>query len=170
MAFVTVEVSSVASPDNWTLAAGASKVAAVSLPDDDASTYINSGGTTNTVQTFTLSPPLSPGDIITAITLVARISRPSSNVNHVIGYSFTPQGGGVQAGESGTLVAFAGWNNETYNHSGLSVAWGSGMTIYIKNTQNRDMWLSTFSALITYTPGANGQPARTMHQFRLRRS
>lgn len=158
MATTTASPDGTTSPDNWTLAAGASKVAAVALPDDDATTYLNSGTTIDTVQTFTVTPSgISSGDTITQIDIAHRHRKnpAGSNVDHVTGYSFTPQGGGTQTGESGTFVA-ASWDTNTYTHSGLSVLWGSGLTLYIKNTQARDMYLSTISVTITYTPGGGG--------------
>lgn len=171
MSTTTPTPTGTTSPDNWTLTAGASKVAAVATPDDDATSYLSSGTTTDTVQTFTYSPSLSTGDTITQIAITARTNRAGSNVNFVLGYSFNKNGGGTQSGESGTLVAVAGWNNDTYTHSGLSAVWGSSLTVYIKNTQNRDMRLTTLTVTITYTPGGGGgstQPPRTMHQIRMR--
>lgn len=161
MATTTLSPDGVTTPDDWTLAVGASKVAAVASPDDDATSYINSGTTINTVQTFTVTPTgIAVGDTITQIDITHRHRRnfSGSNVNHVTGYSFTPQGGGTQSGESGTFVS-GGWTTDTYTHAGLSVLWGSGLILYIKNTQARDMYLSTISVTITYTPGAvSGQP------------
>ncbi len=170
MATITPTPTGVTSPDNWALTAGASKAAAVAAPDDDDTSYLSSGATTNTIQTFTFSPGLFTGDTVTQFAITVRTNRSSNNVNFVVGYSFDKDGGGTQSGESGTLVAVAGWNNDTYTHSGLSAVWGSNLTVYIKNTQNRDMKLTTLTVTITYTPGGGGstQPVRTMHQFRLR--
>lgn len=156
MATTTASPDGTTSPDNWTLAAGASKVAAVALPDDDITTYLNSTTTINTVQTFTVSPALTVGDTITEITLTARLSRDTQNTNVTIGYSFTPNGGGTQTGTSGTIQATVTWTDYTYTHSGLSVVWGSAMTIFIQNIQARDARLTSFYVTITYTPGAGG--------------
>ncbi|MBP6786278.1 MAG: hypothetical protein KA170_01715 [Candidatus Promineofilum sp.] len=170
MATTTTQASGTTSPDDWTLAAGATKAAAVNQPDDDATTYLRSTTSNNTVQTFTLTPALSSGDTITAITLTARMSRTSQNTDFVIGYAFTPSGGGTQTGESTTQTSTATWTDFTYTHSSLSVLWGSGLTLYIKNVQAREARISTFYATITYTPGSGGstQPPRTMHQMRMR--
>ncbi len=170
MTTVTASPDGTTSPNNWTLAAGASKVAAVALPDDDVTTYLKSTTTNNTVQTFTVSPALTVGDTITEITLTARMSRTSQNTDFVIGYSFTPNGGGTQTGTSGTLIAVDPWTDYTYTHSGLSVVWGSDLTIFIRNIQAREARLTSFYVTITYTAApVNDQPARTVHQFNLRR-
>lgn len=169
MTTTTAQANGVTSPDNWTLGAGASKTAAVNASDDDDTSYIASGTSSNTVQTFTVSPSLASGSTITQIQVRARHRRPpaGSNANFVIGYSFTPDGGGTQTGESGTLVATISWASDTYTHSSLSVTWGSGLTIYAKNTQNREVWLSTLEITITYTPPAGGTAvAVIMHHLR----
>ncbi len=170
MATTTAQVTATTTPSDWNLAAGASKVAAVTQPDDDITTYLNSTTTNNTVQTFTVSPALTVGDTITQIVLTARLSRDTQNTNVTIGYSFTPNGGGTQTGTSGTIQAVAAWTDYTYTHSGLSVVWGSAMTIFIQNIQARDARLTSFYVTITYTPGSGGstQPPRTMHQVRMR--
>ncbi|MEZ4541961.1 MAG: hypothetical protein R3C43_18460 [Chloroflexota bacterium] len=171
MSTTTTQVNGTTTPNDWTLSAGASKQVAVNQPDDDDTTYIDSGSSSNTVQTFTLSPSLSTGDTITEIVIHARVKRTGgSNANHVFGYSFTPQGGGTQTSESGNNTATNTWADESYAHSGLSVLWGSDLTIYIKNTQARPMALTTFYVVITYTPGGGGstQPPRTMHQMQMR--
>lgn len=172
MSTETVQATGTTTPNNWTLGAGASKQAAVNTPDDDATSYVNSGATINTVQTFTLSPAaLTAGDTVTQMAVNVRYKRGgASNVDFVAGYSFTPSGGGTQTGESGTLTGTTSWQSSTYTHSGLSVVWGSGLTLYCKNTQARDCQISTLDVTITYTAGSGGgtQPPRTMHQFRLR--
>ena len=170
MATLTAQVAATTTPSDWNLAAGASKVAAVTQPDDDLTTYLNSTTTNNTVQTFTVTPALSVGDTITQIVLTARLSRDTQNTNVTIGYSFTPNGGGTQTGTSGTIQAVNTWTDYTYTHSGLSVVWGSAMTIFIQNTQARDARITSFYVTITYTPaaGGSGQPPRTLHQVRMR--
>lgn len=157
MSTTTPTPTGTTSPDNWTLGAGASKAAAVTAPDDDDTSYIDSGGSANTVQTFTYSPSLSTGDTITQIDITVRSKRTGGqNANHVFGYSFTPNGGGTQTQESGNNTATNTWADNSYSFTGLSVVWGSGLTVYVKNTQNRSMAVTTVSITITYTPGAGG--------------
>lgn len=164
MAVTTVQVSGTTTPDNWVLAAGASKVAAVSAPDDDTTSYIRSTSTEQTYQYFTCSPSLNTGDTITQIVLRARARRGgANNAQFRIGYTFTPQGGGTQTSESGVseLIATASYADYTHTHSSLSVLWGSGLQIWIRNAQPREVELTTFEIEITYTPvdTGDGQPA-----------
>ncbi len=171
MSIETIQANGTSSPDDWTLAAGASKPAAVNQPDDDAASYVSSGMITNTEQQFTLSPAaLAVGDTVTQIDIVARGRRPgaSSNANFVVGYQFALQGGGNQTGESGTHSTTATWTDFSYSATGLSALFGGSLVLYVKNTQARDAWITTLYCTITYTPGGGGQPARTVHQFRLR--
>lgn len=172
MATETVQATGTTTPNDWTLGAGASKHVAVNSPDDDNTSYVNSGTTIDTVQTFTLTPAiLTTGDTITQIDVNFRYIRDhGSNASFVVGYSLTPNGGGTQTGESTTQTATTSYQSGTYTHSGLSVVWGSGLTLYCKNTQARNLRISTLEAVITFTPGGGGssQPLRTMHQARMR--
>ncbi len=172
MSTETIQVSGTTTPNDWSLAAGASKAAAVNQPDDDVTSSINSGTTINTTQTFTLSPAaLAGGDTVTQIDIVARGRRPGagSNANFVVGYAFALQGGGAVTGESGPFTTTATWTDFTYSEGGLSAVFGGSLTLYVKNTQAREVWITTLYCTVTYTPaGGAGQPARTMHQFKLR--
>lgn len=170
MATTTTQANGVGATDNWTLAAGASKTVAVNQPDDDATSYIQSGTTTNTYQYFTCSPALTAGDTLTQIVANARCRRGgASDCTFRIGYEFTPSGGGSQTGESGAgvLEALNAWNNFTFTDSGLSVVWGSGMTFWIRNTQGRQLHCTTLYLEITYTPVAGGGVLRLTQQARL---
>lgn len=173
MPVITVQAAGTTTPDDWTLAAGASKVAAVNQPDNDATSYIQSGTTTNTYQYFTCSPALTAGDTLTQIVVNARCRRGgASDCTFRIGYAFTPSGGGSQTNESaaGALEALSAWGNFTFTDSGLSVVWGSGMTFWIRNTQARQLHCTTLYLEITYTavssggsagPLVNGTPLRS---------
>ncbi len=157
MAIAYVEASGTTAPDDWTLQAGASKVAAVSGADDEATSYIRSGTTSQTYQTFTCIPALATGDVITNMTVHARCRRGGANdCAFRIGYSFTPSGGGTQTGESvlNALTAGVNWTDFTFADGPLSVVWGSGLTIWIRNTQSRNLDCTTIYAEITYTPAA----------------
>ena len=159
MATITVAASGTTTPDDWTLSAGGSKVLAVAQPDDDATSYLASGTTSSTYQWFTCSPGLGAGDTITEIVLRIRARRGGANdCNVAIGYSFTPDGGGTQAAESGNLLTVTAWGDFSFTSSGLSVVWGSGFRLSIRNTQARNAHLTTFYAEITYTAAAAGQP------------
>ncbi len=167
MATTTAQVSGTTAPDNWVLAAGASKVVAVNQPDDDATSYVVSTTTTGTVQWFTCSPALAGGDVVTEVIVRGRVKRGGSyDCNFTLGYQFALNGGGTQSGSSaaGSLVAIAGYNNFAYTHSGLSAAFGSGLVLWIRNDQAREIDLTTLYADITYTP-VEGQPAAIRGRF-----
>lgn len=152
MTTLTVQADGVTTPDNWVLVAGASKAAAVNTPDDGSTSCVRSTTTANTVQTFTCTPALPSGATISQVAIRARAIRNGTlDANFVMGYSFTKQGGGTQSGESTTKTASTPYADHTYTHSGLSANWGSGFTFYVKNTQTREVKLTTFEVEFTYT-------------------
>lgn len=165
MATEVCAMAATGTPNNWTLGAGASKVAAVAAPDDDDTTYINSGTVDETEQRFTVSPSsISVGDTITQIDIAARNLRDhGSNPLFVLGYTFTPNGGGTQTGESTDITSTTTWKTDTYTHSGLSVVWGSSLVVWIRNTLARNMRCSTLRITLTYTPAAGGMPVKAMY-------
>lgn len=157
MAVITVQANGVTTPDDWSLVAGASKSAAVNQPDDDSTSYVGSGTTSGTYQYFTCAPALTTGDTITQVKLYCRAQRGGVNdTTFRIGYTFTPNGGGTQTNEvaAGVLTAVTAWGDFDYTDSGLSVVWGSGFQFWVRNTQGRDLHVTTFYVEITYTPGA----------------
>ena len=160
MATTTAEVNGTTTPNDWTLTAGVSKQAAVSSPDDDAASYIDSSNTSGTVQAFTVTPALNQGDTIAQIDINVRAKRGGTlDANYVVGYSFTPQGGGTQSGQSATLTAGTNWTSPTFTDTGLSVPWGSNLAINVRNTQGRRVLVTTLTITITYTPGPTGPAA-----------
>ena len=160
MAVTTAEVNGTITPDDWLLAAGVSKQTAVNSPDDDAASYIDSTNTSATVQTFTVTPALNQGDTITQIVITLRAKRGGTlDANYVVGYRFTPQGGGVQSQESSTFTAITNWAGFTFTDTGLAVPWGSNLTVNVRNTQGRRVLITTLNLTITYTPGPTGPPA-----------
>ena len=160
MAVITTEVNGTTTPDDWTLAAGVSKQAAVNSPDDDTASYIDSTNTSGTIQTFTVAPALNQGDTITQIEINVRAKRGGTlDANYVVGYSFTPQGGGSQSGQSTAFTAGTNWSNTTFTDTGLAVTWGNNFTSNIRNTQGRRVFVTTLNLTITYTPGPTGPAA-----------
>ena len=172
MAVTTAEVNGTTTPDDWTLAAGASKQAAVTSPDDDTASYIDSTNTSGTIQTFTVAPALNQGDTITQIDINIRAKRGGTlDANYVIGYSFTPQGGGTQSGQSSTFTANTNWNSNTFTDPALSALWGSNLTVNVRNTQGRRVLVTTLNLTITYTPGPGGPAAGVFaHRHRMQLS
>lgn len=162
MAVITVQANGVTTPDNWSLGAGASKWAAVNQPDDDASSYIASGTTLDTYQWFTFAPGLSAGDTITQIVANVRARRGgASDARFLVGYRFTPSGGGTQSEESGLpssgyFEATASFGNFSRTFSVPGVVWGSNLALWVRNTQSRNVHVTTLYVEITYTPVAGG--------------
>ena len=167
MTTITVQMAGTTSPDNWELVAGASKQAAVNQPDDDTTSYIRSGTTIDTHQTFTCSPALVAGDTITAITIYARCRRGgASDANFRVGYAFTPSGGGSQTAESAGLTGTTNFADFNFSATGLSAVWGSGLTFWIRNTQARQVHCTTLYAEIVYTPAPTGDGQPTVARTR----
>lgn len=157
MATITVQASGTSTPNDWTLEAGASKQVAVNQPDDDATTYIQSGTTSGTAQWFNCSPALSVGDVITAVTVYVRAKRGgASDCNFIMGYEFQIQGGGTRSGESagGSLTATTNYADYSYNDTAPNDAFGSAFKFHIRNTQARNLHVTTLYVEIVYTPAA----------------
>jgi hypothetical protein len=173
MATTTAQAVGTTTPDDWTLGAGASKPAAVNSPDDDASSYVQSGTTIDTYQTFSCSPALSAGDVITQIVGVVRARRGgASDARLLIGYRFTPQGGGAQSEESGLpssgyFEATSSFQTFSRTFSVPNVLWGSSFEIWVRNTQSRNVHVTTLYAEITYTPVATGDGQPMVARARL---
>jgi hypothetical protein len=172
MAVTIAEVTGTTTPNDWTLSAGASKPEAVHSPDDDATSYIDSSTTSGTVQTFTVTPVLNQGDTITQIAVAVRAKRGATlDANYAVGYSFTPQGGGTQSGQSVTFTAEANWGTSFFTDSSLSVLWGSNLTVNVRNMQARRVLVTTLTLTITYTPGPSGPAAGVVaHTHRIQLS
>lgn len=155
MATATIQATGVGSTSNWTLAAGASKQVAVNSPDDDLTSYVNSGTTINRVQQFTGNTTGIPiGSLVTQVDVVYRVMRGgASNATFTVGYVFNTDSG-TQTGTSGSLTSTASWTGGTYSHSGLSAYWNGTLIWNIQNTQARDVRCSTLYVTITYTPKA----------------
>src|SRR5438105_8780809 len=74
MATETLQVSAVSSPDQWSLIAGANKVAAVNQPDNDGTSFIRASADDLTQQ-YALSntSTVGAGDTINSVTIWARL-------------------------------------------------------------------------------------------------
>lgn len=162
MATTTAQPTGTASPDDWpTLVGAATKYEACQSPDDDVTSYVSSSATINQIQTFTGTPPtIATGDTVTQVVLTIRAIRGAAGTTNLrIGYAFNIDGGGTQSGLSGSLTTTDGsWATLTYTHSGLSAAWGGGLSWYVETLNARLTRASTFTVELTYTP-AGGKPA-----------
>jgi hypothetical protein len=147
------------SPDDWTyaLAGAATKYEACQTPDDDDSSYIESGAVNGQRQTFTAAPSgIATGDIVTQVDIIARWKQAASNPpSGRIGYAFDIHGGGSQSGTSPTVSGITtSYQSDTYTVSGLSVAWGGNLTFFAECALSRRIRLTSLTAVITYTPAA----------------
>lgn len=158
-----IQVDAVIAPDDWTLGAGASKVAAVQSPDDDDTSYINSGTSAGTQQWFTMANPaaIGAGDAINSVSITARCKRGgATSANYRAGCNVS---GGTQAdGVNRTAGASYADTTETFALNPDAGAWTfsdlEGLRIGIAILQTRDVRCTSFYVTIDYTPA--GQPAR----------
>lgn len=169
MATLTVQATGVGATDDWILAAGASKAAAVNSPDDDDTSYISRAASQATQEFTGNTSSIPAGSTITQVEVFYRLRRDgANNVNFDVGYAFTPQGGGSQSA-FGSSAAASSYASGSFQDTGLNVLWGSDFVFFVRNTQNRAIACTTLYAVITYTPpAAAGKPTHAMHYFRLR--
>lgn len=139
------------------------------MPNDDATSYLNSGTTTNTIQYFTTTPSIPAGATISDVQILGRIKRGgASDCTLRVGYLFILAGGETQTGESdaGALTATTNYSDISYSHTGLSAIWGAALVFWIRNTQNRSIHCTTLYAQITYTyTPPTGYPVATRARY-----
>jgi len=150
----TLVCDAVGTTDNWTLAAGSTKVAAVATDDGDTS-RIESGTTSDTIQQFTLANPtaIASGDTINSVTLYAVCKRggtPPGNytVSAVLG-------GNTSDGTSRTSGASYAATSETFTTKPGGGAWTltdvNNLVLQIRNTQTRNILATQLYAVVDYT-------------------
>jgi hypothetical protein len=153
----TLVCDAVGSTDNWSLAAGSTKVAAVATDDGDTS-RIESGTTSGTIQQFTLANPanIASGDTINSVTLYAVCKRggtPPGNytVSAVLGANTTD-------GTSRTSGASYAETSETFSARPGGGAWTltdvNNLVLQIRNTQTRNILATQLYAVVDYTVAA----------------
>ncbi len=156
MAQETLQVDAVGATTNWTLGAGASKVAAVNTPDDDDTSYIASGTTSGTTQQFTVANPsqVSANAVINFVRIVARCKRGGAqNCNFVVStvLSASSTDGASQTG----ATSYANTQDDFTTKPGGG-SWTltdlQNLEIKIRNTQARDLRCTTFYVIVDYTP------------------
>ena len=92
MASEVLQVTTVDSPDQWLLGAGANKVVAVNAPNDDYTSYIISSNA-NDKERYVLADPvvIKASDVISSVTVRARCIRggadTTARVNLILGGS-----------------------------------------------------------------------------------
>src|SRR3972149_10602030 len=78
MPTVTLEPSSIGTSDQWTLSGGANKYAAVTLPDDEATTRIQST-TDSDRQDFIMEDMPADANVINSFSMTTRASESAAN-------------------------------------------------------------------------------------------
>jgi hypothetical protein len=149
--------SATASPDNWTLNAGASKVAAVAT-DDGGTTYIRSSTTVPTMQAFELADPkfIQPGDPISSVTLRSTAERSGSG-----GTSFrtaTVLGANTDYASSHGVGSSYNDFEDIFNSRPGGGAWTSTDVLNAKmliENVNRSVDCTKFDALVTFLGSTN---------------
>jgi len=148
-------LSAVGSPDEWTLGSGSTKVIACQTPDDDNTTYINTGTTAGLIQMFALTDPAEIGadDPIDSVKVRFRYIRagtPGSYVRcRLVTGDGTLNGTAVQAGAS-----YAN-RTEKFDEKPGGGAWTlsalNGLTAGVEFTSgNKDMRVTTIEVIAYY--------------------
>ena len=146
----------VSGSDNWTLVAGASKVAACQSPDDDSSSYIQSGTSAGTAQRFTLADPAEIGssDTINAVTLRIRHQRGSTPAGTIRGVIYL--GGAQSAGTTATTSASWVDQSDSFSSRPGGGAWTladlSSLEVAVQNGLARNVYCSTVEIVVDFTP------------------
>ena len=154
-----------ASPNNWTLAAGATKQVAVAPPNDDIITYITSTPTNNTQQQFVMTDPVSigAGDTINSVSVITRMHRGGSNnvsflMTYVVGANTSP-GAGANIGTT-TWTDFT----ETIGRP-TGGSWTltdlNNLEVRMQNTQGFQLQCSTLTVSIDYSTTTTTTSAST---------
>lgn len=175
MATETVTVASLTTDNaNWTLAAGASKLAAVQSPSDSATSYISCapGVANSNFLVFTVAAPsvIQSGDTISNCRVEIERRRGTSGGNG-IGASFrlivngTLDGGTRSTGSyTSTAWATGGSNIATNPVSGVAWTYSDANNLSLRilcsaTPTTASMDISTITVIWTYTAGAANQTA-----------
>ncbi|OLE52111.1 MAG: hypothetical protein AUG51_19330 [Acidobacteria bacterium 13_1_20CM_3_53_8] len=158
MAQETLQVASISTPDSWTLGAGASKVVAVNTPDDDDTSYINSGATSGTTEQFNVtdSSAIGASATINFVRIVARTkkggSQTSTYVVSVVLSGNATDGASQTSGNS----SYSTTQDDFATRPSVGGAWTladvNALQIKIRNTQARDLRCTSFYVIVDYTP------------------
>ena len=146
----------VSGADNWTLVAGASKVAACQSPDDDSSSYIQSGTSAGTTQRFTLADPSEIGssDTINVVTLRIRHQRGITPAGTIRGVIYL--GGAQSSGTTATTSASWVDQSDSFSSRPSGGAWTladlSSLEVAVQNGQTRNVYCTTVEIVVDYTP------------------
>lgn len=161
--------------DDWALGAGSDKVSAVQTPDDDDTSYINSGTTAFTAQRFTFSNPVSigAGDTINSVTYKVRAKRGGAE-NATL--RFAAIAGSDTHGQTDvtTTSSYQDFSSAAQTTAPDGGAWTlddlNNIGPRVENRQARDVRVTTITAVVDYTPAAPAASVpEAMNSYRQRR-
>lgn len=160
MATETLAMSATSTPNNWTLGAGADKVAAVAANDDDTS-YINSGGTNGTQQQFAVADPsvLADADTISSVAVRATCKRGgSNNANYIV---TVVVGANTTDGATQTSTSAYAQTTDTFATDPAGGPWSksdvTALEVRIRNAQARDVRCTQLDVVVTFTVADTGR-------------
>lgn len=141
-------------PDNWTLGAGASKVAAVALPDDGDTSYINAA-VNNTEQKFQVAAPavVTAADVINFVRIVT-VGRSISLLSTFLTKLFYSASTATSASHTNVPTSYT-----TYNDDFALAPDGGAWTLTklqnlfasVRMAANRDMRVTSLYVVVDYS-------------------
>jgi hypothetical protein len=158
MAQETLALTATTTPDNWTLGAGASKVAAVATPDDGDTSYINNA-VNNTEQKFQVAAPavVTTNDLINFVRIVtvARSTSTLASFFTKLFYSASTSTGTTRTNVPTSYTTL----NDDYAFAPDGGAWTltklQSLFASVRMAANRDMRVTSLYVVVDYTAGQN---------------
>ena len=158
MSTENLAMSATGTPNGWTLNAGATKMAAVALPDDAGTTSISSGATAETIQEFTVgntTGAVASDALISSVQIVCRARRGALEVADANFLLTVEVGVNAIDGSSHTAgAAFADFTDSFLSKPGGG-AWSKAdvddLVLRVRNTEAQDVEVTTLYVVVTYT-------------------
>lgn len=158
MAQEILALTATTTPDNWTLGAGASKVAAVALPDDADTSYINNA-VNNTEQKYQVAAPavVTANDAINFVRIVT-VARSTSTLASFLTKLFYSAGTSTSSTHINVPTSYT-----TYTDDFALAPDGGAWTLTklqslfasVRMAANRDMRATSLYVVVDYTAGQN---------------
>jgi hypothetical protein len=158
MAQETLALTATTTPDNWTLGAGASKVAAVALPDDADTSYI-SAAVNNTEQKYQVAAPVvvTASDLINFVRIVT-VARSTSTLASFFTKLFYSASTGTSATHTNVPTSYTTFNDD-FTLAPDGGAWTltklQSLFASVRMAANRDMRATSLYVVVDYTAGQN---------------
>jgi hypothetical protein len=159
----TLAMIATTAPDNWTLGAGASKVAAVAGNDGDT-TYINNA-VNNTEQKFQVAAPVvvTANDLINFVRIES-VGRSVSTLASFFTKLFYAAGTSTATTHVNVPVAFTTFTDD-FALAPDGGAWTltklQSLFASVRQASNRDMRVTSFVVKVDYTPAITGTGAQS---------